>query len=47
MHINISSNPDELGNVAGSAAAESIRKAIEIKGSANLILATGTSQFQT
>lgn len=47
MEINISSTAEELGKVAGAAAAELIRKAIEKKGSANIILATGTSQFQT
>ena len=47
MVINISPNPEELGKVAGAAAAELIRKAISENGSANIILATGTSQFQT
>jgi glucosamine-6-phosphate deaminase len=47
MEINVSPNPEELGKVAGSAAAELIRKAIAENGSANIILATGTSQFQT
>jgi glucosamine-6-phosphate deaminase len=47
MEINISSNTEELGKVAGSAAAELIRKAIAENGSANIILATGTSQFET
>ena len=47
MLINISANTEELGKVAGAAAAELIRKAIAENGSANIILATGTSQFQT
>src|SRR4051812_14890509 len=47
MQINISENPEELGKVAGTAAAELIRKAIAEKGTANIILATGTSQFET
>jgi glucosamine-6-phosphate deaminase len=47
MEINISSSAEALGQVAGKAAAELIRRAIEEKGSANIILATGTSQFET
>lgn len=47
MKIVISNNPEELGKAAGSAAAALIREAIAEKGSANIILATGTSQFQT
>lgn len=37
----------ELGKAAGSAAAHLIRDAISNTGSANIILATGTSQFET
>jgi len=47
MHITISQSPEELGKVAGAAAAELIRDAIVENGSANIILATGTSQFET
>ncbi len=47
MDTNISPNAEELGKVAGAAAAQLIRKAIAKNGSANIILATGTSQFQT
>jgi glucosamine-6-phosphate deaminase len=47
MDINITRNSQELGRVAGEAAASLIREAINIKGSANIILATGTSQFST
>ena len=47
MKINISDNPEQLGKRAGSAAAELIREMIEKKGQANIILATGTSQFET
>ncbi len=47
MHINISSNPTELGKAAASAAAAFIREAIAKNGTANIILATGTSQFET
>jgi glucosamine-6-phosphate deaminase len=47
MHIKILSNPVELGQSAGIEAANGIRKAIAEKGEANIILATGTSQFET
>ena len=47
MQINISQDAKQLGRVAGAAAAQSIRDAIETNGSANIILATGTSQFET
>ena len=36
-----------LGQAAGEEAAASILKSIQQKGRANLILATGTSQFET
>ncbi len=47
MEIIITNNAKELGQAAGHAAAALIRKAIAEKGSANIILATGTSQFET
>ena len=47
MQIKIFKNPVELGQSAGSAAAVLIREAIADKGYANIILATGTSQFET
>lgn len=47
MTISISQNPAELGQTAGKIGAELIRKSIENQGFANLILATGTSQFET
>lgn len=47
MDIKVNNNPRELGQLAGKAGAELIRKAIAQKGSANIILATGTSQFET
>lgn len=47
MKINILKNPVELGKAAGKAAAHLIRNAIDTNGAANIILATGTSQFQT
>jgi glucosamine-6-phosphate deaminase len=47
MEIIIINNAKELGQAAGHAAAALIRRAISEKGSANIILATGTSQFET
>ena len=47
MKINISENPVELGKVSAAAAIEGIKKAIAEKGQANVILATGASQFET
>jgi glucosamine-6-phosphate deaminase len=47
MKIIISESPSDLGKAAGAATAELICKAITQKGSANIILATGTSQFET
>jgi glucosamine-6-phosphate deaminase len=47
MNIVISQNPGELGKAAGSASAQLIREAIKVHGTANIILATGTSQFET
>jgi glucosamine-6-phosphate deaminase len=40
-------NPKRLGKSAGETAAPLIKGAIDRKGKANLILATGTSQFET
>lgn len=47
MEINVLKNPVELGKAAGNRAAALIKQAIEEKGNANIILATGTSQFET
>jgi len=47
MKIIVTVNPTELGKSAGQAAAQLIRNAIEKNGQANIILATGTSQFET
>ena len=47
MEIIISNIISELGKAAGKKAATLIRQAITEKGSANIILATGTSQFET
>lgn len=47
MKILISKNSEELGKKAAKLAAEEIKKAIDIKGCANIILSTGASQFTT
>lgn len=47
MNIEIANDPKELGAAAGRVAAKLIRDAIREKGAANVILATGTSQFET
>ncbi len=47
MNIHITANTQELGKAAGAAAAARIRATIAQKGTANIILATGTSQFET
>ncbi len=47
MQIKIENDPVSLGQSAGKHAAELIRNAIAEKGAANIILATGTSQFET
>ncbi len=47
MKINISENPLKLGEVAGQNTAKLIKETIREKGQANIILATGTSQFET
>lgn len=47
MHIEILNDPIELGQSAGRQAANAIREAIDQKDEANIILATGTSQFET
>lgn len=47
MEIIVCNSIGELGKAAGSAAANMIRQAIKNNGSANIILATGTSQFET
>jgi glucosamine-6-phosphate deaminase len=40
-------NKEEMGKAVAASAAEKISRAIENKGEANIILATGTSQFET
>ena len=47
MEIHISSGPADLGKHAGQKAAGLISAAIAAKGRATIILATGTSQFET
>jgi glucosamine-6-phosphate deaminase len=47
MNTCIYNSPQALGKAAGQAAAQLIREAINSNGSANIILATGTSQFET
>jgi glucosamine-6-phosphate deaminase len=47
MEITIYQTPAELGKAAGTATAALIREAIKKNGRANIILATGTSQFET
>lgn len=47
MQVVTSNSHRELGAAAGKAAATLIRNTIREKGSANIILATGTSQFET
>jgi len=47
MKIIVKSDPADLGKKAGSGAAQIIRAAIKKNGFANIILATGTSQFET
>ncbi len=46
MKIKIFEDAQELGKAAGSDAAQLIREAIRKNGAANIILATGTSQFE-
>jgi len=47
MNTCIYNTPLALGKAAGEGAAQLIRNAIASNGSANIILATGTSQFET
>src|SRR5215831_4287671 len=47
MQIEIHNTPHELGIASGKKAAQIIREAIETNGRANIILATGVSQFET
>ncbi len=46
MTLSIFKTPEEMGKAAGKKAAQILRKTIQEKGSANIILATGASQFE-
>jgi len=46
MKIDIFENSEAMGMAAGKAAADLLRTAISTNGTANIILATGTSQFE-
>lgn len=47
MEIFVANDPVTLGKSAGEAAADLIKNAIATNGTANIILATGASQFET
>ncbi len=47
MKITVTKDPIALGRLAGSEAARLIKQTIAQNGQANIILATGTSQFET
>ncbi len=47
MQVHIAPDNKKLGEAAGRAASAIIREAIKERGAANIILATGTSQFET
>ena len=47
MNISVFNTPEALGTAAGATAAKLIGEAINTNGTANIILATGTSQFET
>ena len=46
MHINVYSTPQAMGVAAAKQAATGLRDAIAARGQANLIVATGASQFE-
>ena len=46
MKVNIAESAAEMGSQAAAAGATLMRAAIESRGSANIIVATGTSQFE-
>lgn len=46
MNLSIFETPEEMGKAAGKRAAEILRKTIQTNGFANIILATGASQFE-
>jgi glucosamine-6-phosphate deaminase len=47
MNVNIQRDSKKIGFEAGKKAAFLIQETIKTNGSANIILATGTSQFET
>jgi glucosamine-6-phosphate deaminase len=47
MRVEIAKDRKELGTKAAAAAADAIKNAIQERGSANIIVATGASQFDT
>lgn len=47
MNIEIHKDPFDTGRAAGESAAKLIAEALRLKGEANIILATGASQFST
>lgn len=47
MDVKIVASPVELGKTAGAVAAQLIRETIATNGTANIIMATGASQFET
>lgn len=46
MTLSILKNAEEMGKAAGKKAAQILRTVIQEKGTANIILATGASQFE-
>lgn len=47
MNIKIAEDKNELGRLSGAMASKLIKNAIKEKGYSNIIMATGTSQFET
>jgi glucosamine-6-phosphate deaminase len=47
MKTHISNTPRELGQTAAKSGAQALRQALREKGQANIIVATGASQFET
>src|ERR1700752_2173109 len=46
MHISIMPDKPQMGKAAAAAGAKLIREAISVRGDANIIVATGASQFE-
>ncbi len=47
MHMSLHDDPQALGRAAASLGADAIRNAIAERGRADIVLATGASQFET